>query len=339
MNRLLILTLCLLATGAQFGLAKNSDVKKFCLFEVNGVKRFGLIKGDRVLELEGNIYGSKGYNKTKTEWRKEDVSFFMPYGRWIGEDDLKWVPTAKIYCIADNYGPINRSQSKTKRDALKKPAFAKANEIPIPFLKHPSSLIGYGGTILLPDSARKPHSQAEMVVIIRKEARKVSVDDALKYVLGVSCGNDITLSRGNRNWAVPNEKVILTHDSDWSQGELAWAQAKSFETFGPIGPNIVSGLNYDNLEIKMWDNDKLRQHDNTKNMRYSVAEIVSYLSLHTTLQPGDMIFTGTPGQRIKGSSGKKSTGRSDNSTLKEGHNIKIMIEGVGVLKNPVAQIR
>jgi 2-keto-4-pentenoate hydratase/2-oxohepta-3-ene-1,7-dioic acid hydratase in catechol pathway len=129
----------------------------------------------------------------------------------------------------------------------------------------------------------------------------VSQADALDYVLGVTCGNDVSARK-------------------WQQNDVQWWRAKGADTFGPCGPFIVSGLDYDNLDMELRVNGKTMHKTNTSKMIHGVAPTVSFLSRYVTLQPGDLIFTGTAGKT---------------QPLAVGDVVEVEIEGVGVLRNRV----
>ncbi len=174
--------------------------------------------------------------------------------------------------------------------------------VPEIFFKVPSCLVRHGGTIVLPAGSNDVHYEAEMVLVIGKRARDVPVEDAMRYVLGVTCGNDVSAR-------------------DWQEDDLQWWRAKGHDTFGPVGPIIVSGIDYDNLQLRLRLNGEVKQEGNTSDLLYGVPQIVSWASQHVTLEPGDLIFTGTPGAT---------------SVLKSGDIVEVELEGVGTLRNCVA---
>jgi 2-keto-4-pentenoate hydratase/2-oxohepta-3-ene-1,7-dioic acid hydratase in catechol pathway len=142
------------------------------------------------------------------------------------------------------------------------------------FLKAPSSVIGPGDSISLPYLDKRTDQEAELAVVIGRTARNVPVSDALSYVFGYTCGLDIT--------------VRSTEDR---------STRKSFDTFTPLGPWVVTADEVGNphhLELRCWVNGVLRQHANTSELIFNVAELVAYSSSVMTLWPGDVILTGTP---------------------------------------------
>jgi 2-keto-4-pentenoate hydratase/2-oxohepta-3-ene-1,7-dioic acid hydratase in catechol pathway len=170
-----------------------------------------------------------------------------------------------------------------------------------PFFKSPSCLLEHEGAIVLPQAAEDVHFEAEMVIVIGKTAKNVSPDEALNHVFGVTCGNDVSA------------RV-------WQKNDVQWWRAKGSDTFGPCGPVIATGLDYDNLMMELRVNGEVKQKESTNQLIHGVAGIVSGISQSVTLHPGDLIFTGTPGKT---------------SALQPGDVVEVEIEGVGVLRNPV----
>jgi 2-keto-4-pentenoate hydratase/2-oxohepta-3-ene-1,7-dioic acid hydratase in catechol pathway len=171
------------------------------------------------------------------------------------------------------------------------------------FAKLPSSVIGSGDDIVLPPDAKNAHYEGEMVIVIGKRASRVSKESAKAYVFGVTMGNDVS-------------------ERDWQKSDLQWFRAKASDTFGPLGPVIASGVDYDDLLLQTRLNGEVVQSQRTKDLIFNVAEIVSYVSRYVTLMPGDVIFTGTPGST---------------RPIKAGDVVEVELEHVGVLKNRVTQ--
>jgi 2-keto-4-pentenoate hydratase/2-oxohepta-3-ene-1,7-dioic acid hydratase in catechol pathway len=174
-------------------------------------------------------------------------------------------------------------------------------EEPAIFLKPPSCLVPTGADIVLPSGSADVHYEGEMVVVIGKRARNVSPDEALGHVLGVTCGNDVSAR-------------------DWQKNDLQWWRAKGSDTFGPCGPFIATGLDYDNLHLQLRENGDVKQEQRTSDLIHGVAATVSFISRAMTLEPGDLIYTGTPGKT---------------TALKPGDVVEVELEGVGVLTNRV----
>jgi len=182
---------------------------------------------------------------------------------------------------------------------------AEVHGHPEGFFKVPSALLAPGEDIVIPAGTDNVHYEAEMVIVIGKRAKDVTPNDAPGHVLGVTCGNDVSAR-------------------DWQRKDVQWWRAKGSDTFGPCGPVIASGLNYDDLLLQLRLNGEVKQEQRTSSLVHGVAAIVSWISRHVTLEPGDLIFTGTPGTT---------------SALKPGDMVEVELEGVGVLRNGVVAAR
>ena len=171
------------------------------------------------------------------------------------------------------------------------------------FLKLPTTIIGPDANIIYPEGAADVHYEAELVVVIGKTASKVSVEDASDYIFGVTAGNDVS-------------KRI------WQADDMQWFRGKATDTFGPLGPAIVTGLNYKNLLVQSRLNGEVMQSQRTSDHIHDVDAIVSFISQTVTLYPGDVIFTGTPGST---------------TAMQPGDIIEIEVEGVGILRNTISR--
>ena len=171
------------------------------------------------------------------------------------------------------------------------------------FAKLPTTLIGPDAEVVLPADAQNTHYEGELVVVIGKKASRVTAADAPSYVFGVTAGNDVS-------------------ERDWQRSDLQWFRAKAADTFGPIGPLVVRGLNYNDLLVQTRLNGEVRQSQRTKDLIFGVDAIVSYVSQYVTLMPGDVIYTGTPGTT---------------KAMAPGDVVEIEVEGVGVLRNKVVR--
>ena len=176
-------------------------------------------------------------------------------------------------------------------------------EYPGIFSKFPTSLIPHEGVITYYDDATNLHYEGEMVLIIGKTARNVSEAEAPDHIFAVAPGNDVS------------ERV-------WQQNDLQWFRAKGADTFGPVGPVMASGIDFDDLLLETRLNGEVKQSQRTSDLIFGTAAIVSYVSRYITLEPGDMIFTGTPGST---------------SAMQPGDVVEIELEGVGVLRNTIGQ--
>lgn len=264
---LALIGLCIAGSGVP----AEAQVTKYVRFQADHGPAYGIVEGDRVRELEGDLFGR--WEKTNTMHQLDEITILVP------------TTPSKVIAMAVNYKSHAGDQA--------------APSTPQAFFKLPSCLQRQGGPIELP--TENVHYEGELVVVIGKRAKDVEESDALDYVLGVTIGNDISAR-------------------DWQSNDTQWWRAKGADTFGPCGPFIVSGLDYDNLELELRVNGEPLQNTNTNMLVHGVAKIVSFLSKHITLEPGDLIFTGTPGST---------------KPLKAGDIVEVEIEGVGVLSNPV----
>jgi len=170
---------------------------------------------------------------------------------------------------------------------------------PVLFIKPSTSLLGPGKTIQYPSMSKRVDYEAELVVIIGRLAKNVTAHDAFDYVLGYTCGNDVT-----------------ARDLQPQNGQ--WTIAKSFDTFMPLGPWIETDIDPSSLQIKALLNGEVRQSSSTTNLIFNVADLIAYISQIMTLEPGDVIMTGTP---------------SGVGPMKKGDRIVVEIEGIGHLEN------
>lgn len=169
------------------------------------------------------------------------------------------------------------------------------------FLKPPSSVIGPGGPIRFPAMAGRVDYEAELGVVIGRKTRNVSRGEALEHVLGYTCFNDVTAR-------------------DLQKKDGQWTRAKSFDTFAPMGPSIVTGIDPSALNVRSLLNGKVRQSAATADLIFDVPELVHFISRIMTLLPGDVIATGTP---------------AGIGPMFPGDLIEVRIDGVGTLRNEV----
>lgn len=180
----------------------------------------------------------------------------------------------------------------------------KLPETPELFYMPPSALIATGEPIVIPSGATDVHFEGELVIVIGKRVKGVSREQAADAIFGVTCGNDVS-------------------DRGWQRGEqkdLQWWRAKGCDTFAPMGPAIVTGLEYGTLMLETRVNGERAQYGSTSDLVHDCAAVVSWASQWITLEPGDAIYTGTPGNTF---------------ALKPGDVVEVEIEGIGVLRNSV----
>ena len=229
------------------------------------------------------------------------------YGRVVGETirELAGAPfdqpeeTGKTLKLSEVEILIPSEPSKIFAVGMNYASHASSSGNPPMFAKFPSTLLAHKKNIIIPKDAGDPHYEGEMVIVIGKKAKNVARKDVHKYVFGITAGNDVSERR-------------------WQSSDLQWLRGKASDGFGPVGPYIVTGLNYKDLQVQTRLNGEVRQSESTKNMIHGVDKVVSWLSNYFTLMPGDMIFTGTPGS-TRG--------------MKAGDVVEVEIQGVGILRN------
>ncbi|WP_297509032.1 fumarylacetoacetate hydrolase family protein [Thermococcus sp.] len=196
---------------------------------------------------------------------------------------------SKIIALAKNYA---EHAKEMESDVPERPVF---------FLKPPSSLIGPGEPIILPRMSKRVDHEVELAVIIGKRAKRVPAEKAMDYILGYTILLDIT---------------ARDLQAEARERGLPWSLSKGFDTFAPVGPRIVDrrGLNIADLEIGLKVNNEVKQLGRTSEMVFTVPEIIEYISSIMTLEPGDIIATGTP---------------AGVGPLRHGDKVEAWIEGIG----------
>lgn len=174
-------------------------------------------------------------------------------------------------------------------------------KLPLIFLKPSTSVVGPGDNIVYPPSSQQVDYEAELGVVIGRKTCYVSREDALRYVLGYTCLNDVTAR-------------------DQQREDKQWTRAKGYDTFAPIGPHIETELDPGNVQVESYLNEQLKQSVNTSDLAFSVPELISFISHIMTLLPGDVIATGTP---------------AGIGPMQPGDTIEIKISGIGTLLNKV----
>jgi 2-keto-4-pentenoate hydratase/2-oxohepta-3-ene-1,7-dioic acid hydratase in catechol pathway len=170
-------------------------------------------------------------------------------------------------------------------------------------LKTPSCIVATEENIVFPEGANNVHYEAELVVVMGKKAKNIPPSEAANYIFGITAGNDVS-------------------ERDWQKNDLQWFRAKSSDTFGALGPCIVQGLNYNDLLVQSRLNGEVRQSQRTSDLIFPIHDVVAYVTRFMTLLPGDIIYTGTPG---------------NTKAMAPGDVIEIEVEGVGVLRNRIAR--
>jgi len=196
---------------------------------------------------------------------------------------------SKILCVGRNYIEHARELGN------------QVPKVPLIFLKPPSSIISDGDTVILPPQSTQVEHEGELVVVIGKRGRSITPEHAKKHILGYTIGNDVTAR-------------------DLQRSDDQWTRAKGFDTFCSFGPWIDTEFDPADAVLTCRVNGQMRQMASTRDMVFNVPTLIAYVSSVMTLEPGDLIFTGTP---------------AGVGELKNGDEVLVEIEGLGVLKNPV----
>ena len=196
---------------------------------------------------------------------------------------------SKIVCVGRNY--VDHAKELGN----------EVPKVPLLFLKPPSSIISSGEAIVLPPQSAQVEHEAELVVVVGKRGRHITTEDAKNYILGYTVGNDVT-----------------ARDLQKTDGQ--WTRAKGFDTFCAFGPWIDTDFDPSDAVVTCRVNGQMRQMASTRDMVFSVATLVAYISSVMTLEPGDLIFTGTP---------------AGVGPLKPGDRVDVEIDGLGAISNPV----
>ncbi|RQH02389.1 fumarylacetoacetate hydrolase family protein [Natrarchaeobius oligotrophus] len=226
-----------------------------------------------------------------------------------GIDDVEILPPTeptKIVAVGKNY----RDHVRAILGEVEK------EEFPMLFFKPPSSIVGHGDDVIAPESSHFLDYEAELGVVIGERCSSVSEANALAYVDGYTCVNDVTAR-------------------DWQYREEQWARAKGLDTFCPIGPFVQTDLQ-ESLDITCRVNGEVRQSSNTDELLFSIPELVAEISDHFTLFPGDVIATGTPaGTSAETIPMEEWSDRAGEGALEPGDTVEVEIETVGTLENQV----
>ena len=245
--------------------------------------------------VAGNVSYGILEDQTIRELQGDIFKGAEPTGKTLKISDVQLLAPcepSKVVCVGRNY----------------KSHIADRNIEPAPFpglfWKPSSCIIGTEENIVLPEGANNAHYEAELVVVIGKKAKNVTPAAAASYVFGVTAGNDVS-------------------ERDWQKNDLQWFRAKGSDTFGALGPCIVQGLNYNDVLVECRLNGEVRQSQRTKDLIFNIETIIGYVSRYVTLVPGDVIYTGTPG---------------NTKPMQPGDVVEIEVEGVGVLRNRIARL-
>ncbi len=255
------------------------SVKRYCRFDTSGTIRWGVLDSRNAEQLQPI---------RSAPW--DDAA---PDGEAIATASVRMLAPAtptKIVCVGRNYAEHAAELGN------------KVPEVPLIFLKPPSSVIGPDDTIIHPKISKRVDFEGELGLVIGKRCRNVKKNDALDCIFGVTCVNDVTAR-------------------DLQKADKQFTRGKGFDTFCPIGPVVVTGFDLAALRVETFLNGERRQSAPVTDMIFPPDVIIEFVSAVMTLEPGDVIATGTP---------------SGVGPMQPGDTVEISIEGVGRLKNTVA---
>ncbi len=240
--------------------------------------QYGVVQGEEVLTVHGDIFAAPPA---------------LRYGsRNVKLDEVKLLPPCqpgKVVAVGLNYADHAREANMSIPDE------------PVIFIKPSSTVIGPLAEIVYPPSSRRVDYEAELALIVGRQARNVSQAEAAHYILGYTCSNDVT-----------------ARDLQHKDGQ--WTRSKSFDSFCPLGPWIITDLDTSDLAISCRVNGQVQQTGSTRDMIFKPTELLSFISQIMTLEAGDVIMTGTP---------------AGIGPLQPGDVVEVEIADIGVLRNPV----
>jgi 2-keto-4-pentenoate hydratase/2-oxohepta-3-ene-1,7-dioic acid hydratase in catechol pathway len=265
---------------------------KYCRFILNGSPHYGLVEsvaGDNEAEITRLLLQSPQNSDGDVESLPSRRMDRIPLAQ---ASLLAPVQPSKIVCVGRNY---------------REHAAELGNEVPqepLLFFKPPSSLLPPGGTIIRPKISERTDYEGELGVVIARRCRQLSEsDDVRPYILGYTCVNDFTAR-------------------DLQKKDGQWARAKGFDSFCPVGPVVADGLDpWSGVKVETRVNGDVRQSGNTQDFIFALDAVIRYISRIMTIEPGDLIATGTP---------------AGVGPVVAGDIVEVSIEGIGQLRNPVA---
>ncbi|MBI3990156.1 MAG: fumarylacetoacetate hydrolase family protein [candidate division NC10 bacterium] len=248
---------------------------KIVRFAVGKEAKYGIVEEDLVREIQGDIFGQ--FKVTRKTHPLKRIKYLTP------------TELTKIVAVGLNY-----------RDHAEEAKMPVPDE-PVIFIKPASAALPHNGKIIYPKECQRLDYEAEFAIVMKREARYVPREKALRYVLGYTCLNDVT-----------------ARDLQAKDGQ--WTRSKSFYTFAPFGPWIETTLDLSNAPIRGYLNGELKQNSNIKNFIFDVPSLISFISRVMPLLPGDVITTGTP---------------SGIGPMQVGDVIEVEVGGIGRLRNTV----
>ena len=280
---------------------------KLLSFTYQGRTHFGALRGQEdIVALDGH-----GHDSLRAALEADALPALAKLAQTLPAThrlkDVRLLPPIpvpeKIICVGVNYG--NRNEEY--KDGSAPPAY------PSVFPRFPDSFVGHGEPLLRPPESEQLDYEGEVAIVIGKAGRRISAEDAWSHVAGLTCLNEGTV----RDW--------LKH------GKFNVTQGKNFDASGSMGPWMVTADEFDPaapLTVTTRVNGELRQQDATDNLMFPFAELIRYISVWTTLKPGDVISTGTPiGAGVRFTPPR---------FLKPGDVVEVEVGGIGILSNPVA---
>jgi 2-keto-4-pentenoate hydratase/2-oxohepta-3-ene-1,7-dioic acid hydratase in catechol pathway len=241
-------------------------------------------------EMAGRVSWGILEGETIRELQGSVFESTKPTGKSVKLAEVKLLPPAepkKVIAAGLNYKSHIGQQTPAKYVGL--------------FAKFPTSLIGHNADIVYPADATVVHYEAEVCVVMGKRAKNIPEAQVKSHIFGIAPCNDVS-------------------ERSWQKADLQWFRAKAADTFGPIGPAVVTNVDYNNIKLIGRHNGKVVQETTTDLLIFNIDNIISYTSRYVTLDPGDVVFTGTPGTT---------------QAMKPGDVFEVEIPGVGLLRNPV----
>ncbi|WP_202079038.1 fumarylacetoacetate hydrolase family protein [Caldalkalibacillus salinus] len=252
---------------------------KYVRFEKNNSVKYGKLEGDVIRELDGNFLDAATKERDQT-YPLSNVELLSP------------VEPRQIVAIGLNYVLHAKEQGKA------------IPEEPMMFMVSPTAVISDGESIKLPNLEHRIDHEAELAIVIGKTAKDLTRENALEYVFGYTCANDVS-------------------DRDLQKKDGQFTRAKSFTTYKPVGPVVETDIDPNHAGIKLTVNGEVRQDSNTNDLIHDIENLLVKVTEVMTLEPGDLIMTGTP---------------SGVGPMKPGDEVVIEIDGIGKLSNPVESV-
>jgi 2-keto-4-pentenoate hydratase/2-oxohepta-3-ene-1,7-dioic acid hydratase in catechol pathway len=241
----------------------------------NDLPRYGWVMNSKIGPVDGSPF--QEYRRLEATIPLSDVKLLAP------------VVPGKIICVGRNYVEHAKEHG------------AEVPDIPLLFLKPPSSILPPGGVIQLPPQSQQVEHEGELAIVIGREGKWIQTKDSSNYIFGFTIANDVTAR-------------------DLQQKDVQWTRGKGFDTFCPIGPWVETEFDPVDTLLTCKVNDEMRQMASTRDMVFAVSQLLAFASSIMTLFPGDLILTGTP---------------AGVGPLTEGDIVEVSIEGIGILKNLV----